>query len=92
MVQAFYANFKNKIIKNFFISEKVIEKGEVKIYFNKDNISKIIHFSESRLFFINKQYGITIIEIKDDDGFEFDNFQKQMIMKIMKMKYRYYNI
>lgn len=79
----FLCKFQKKNSKEFFytlitsdnvISEKVIEKGEVKIYFNNDNIIKIIQFSESRLYFINKQYGITIIEINDDDGFEFDNF------------------
>ena len=79
----FLCKFQKQNNKEFFytlitsdnvISKKVIEKGEVKIYFNNDNISKIIQFSESRLYLINKQYGITIIEIKDDDGFEFDNF------------------
>ena len=44
------------------ISEKIIEKEEIKIYFNNDNIGKIIKFFESRFCFINKQYGITNYE------------------------------
>ena len=66
--------FYTLITSNNVISEKVIEKGEVKIYFNDDNIVKIIKFFESRLYLINKQYGITIIEIKENDGLELNNF------------------
>ena len=79
----FFCKLQKKNSKEFFyalitsdnvISEKAIEKGEVKIYFNNDKICKIIKFFESRLYLINKQYGVTIIEIKDNDGLDLNNF------------------
>ena len=49
---------------------------EINISINNGEINKKILIDEKRTIYINREEGISIIEIKDNDGFESDSFLK----------------
>ena len=68
------AFFYTLITIDIAISEKIKENSELKMQFNNDKIYKSINIDKSRLIFEEKKFGITIIEIKENDGFELNHF------------------
>ena len=61
------------IINNYILSKIDIEKEKkIKISLNDDKIYKYIEIDESKLMFTSEKYGITFIEIKEND--EIKNF------------------
>ena len=66
-------SIKVMIINNYILSKIDIEnEKKIKILINDDKIYKYIDINKSRLMFTSKKYGITFVEIKEND--EIKNF------------------
>ena len=57
---------------HLFCQEKI--EDEINISFNNMNFPLIIKSDNQRIFFLNKEYDIAFIEIKENDGLKFNNF------------------
>ena len=66
---------------HLFCQEKI--EDEIKISFNKMKFPLIIKSDNQRIFFLNKEY-IAFIEIKENDGLEFNNFLELDINNIFE--------
>ena len=66
-------SFKVLIINNYILSKIDIEnEKKIKISINDDKLYKYIDINKSRLMFTSEKYGITFVEIKEND--EIKNF------------------
>ena len=64
------------LITNYhvFNENEMFLSKEIKISLNNDKIFKTIYLDYFRKIFLNKKLDITIIEIKEEDGFNFNDF------------------
>ena len=76
---------------NHIIENNMNNKYEIVVQETNDNNLKTIKlfFNDSRLFYTNKEYDITIIEIKKDDGLDLESFLE--IDNINNNPIEYYN-
>ena len=67
-------NLKFVLIVNNYLFKEFIEKEKIIQFENFDHYLYKINIDESRFIYNNRQFNITIIEIKEDDGLDINSF------------------